>query len=172
MHQALKGSGQRDMVAVDAATGTVHINAAVVPRVRGALLAPPPGAAALDAWGEGASPDPADAPPGAPRGPRVRARHFVTVELRGGAAVCASNVWLARADAAPGAPEAGAAQAQGSSPEAPEGGGARGWRVVRKEALLRSAASGDPGRLVRRAWQASAREWQPVVSPAPPAQAA
>ncbi|KAK9826782.1 hypothetical protein WJX81_008513 [Elliptochloris bilobata] len=76
MHQQLKGGGQRDMVAISATTGTVHLNAAVVPR----------------------------GPPGA-------------------------------------------------------------WRVVRKEALLRSADSGDPHRLVRRAWHAFSREWEPVVSP-------
>ena len=164
MHQKLRFGGQRDMVAIGAATSTVHINAAVVPRVR--MLPPPPlGAQGLDPWGCSSSSDiavaeqgagPLAAGPGRGRGQPVRARHFVTVELRGGAVVCASNVWLARG---PGG--AGLGAGFWVDPGYPAGA----WRVARKEALLRSAHSDQPGRLVRRAWRASCDEWETVVSP-------
>ena len=166
MHQSLRYGGQRDMVAICAATGTVHINAAVVPRVR--TMPPPPlGVQGPDPWDSSSSSDsaiaePAPGPPaagfGAPRGQPIQARHFVTVELRGGAVVCASNVWLARG---PGRP----AQSAGFWCDPGSEGSGGPWRVLRKEALLRSALSEQPGRLVRRAWRASCNEWETVVSP-------
>lgn len=166
MHQNLRVGGQRDMVAICAATGTVHINAAVVPRVR--TLPPPPlGVQGPDPWDsssssdsatDGQGPGPPAAGPGRGRGQPIRARHFVTVELRGGAVVCASNVWLARG---PG----GAAQGAGFWCDPGFEGSTGPWRVLRKEALLRSARSDQPGRLVRSAWRASCDAWETVVSP-------
>lgn len=187
MHQQLKGSGQHDMVAIDAATGTVHLNAAVVPRIK-TLPARHPGAPASRPWGHAGEDAPAVAGgpelcddggdgwgfagSGRARGPPVPARHFVTVELRNGAAVCASHVWLARgARAGPAAGEGEQSGLRlglgsGSGSQTPSGA----WHVVRKEPLLRSAASGVSGRLVRSVWRASSQEWEPVVSPGPPAQ--
>ena len=185
MHQQLRGTGQRDMAAIDAATGTVHLNAAVVPRVR-TLPARHPGAAAQSPWGtvNEAAPGAAGgaelcsdggdgwgfAGSGRARGAPRPARHFVTVELRDGAAVCASNVWLARGEPTGLAvgKEWSSRSGNGVGPGSDTLDG--GWHVVRKEPLLRSAASGVPGRLVRSVWRASLREWEPVVSPGAPAQ--
>ncbi|CAK0779720.1 hypothetical protein CVIRNUC_004834 [Coccomyxa viridis] len=71
MHERLKGTSVlRDMVAVDASTGTVYLNAAVVPRVRQIEV----------------------------NGQPALARHFCIAELCHGHVQHLSNVWMSRGE--------------------------------------------------------------------------
>ena len=129
MHEGLKGSRRlRNMAEISAAIGTVYLNAAVVPRVRMLRL---PGSSEQE--------QPRD----------VTARHFVVVELCGGAVTSASNVWLAASSSREG-----------------------GFEAVLEQPLLQTlpALEGDDSGLWlrRRVWRGHERAWETVASPARP----
>jgi uncharacterized protein (TIGR04168 family) len=120
MHHELRGGGRRDMAAVDAETGTIFLNAAVVPRWR------------MFATGGGL---------------RRRGSHFLLVEMRGGEAVAARNVFVASG--------AGGAAAEGGAPPPLE--------IIAEEWLLRASAGADGARRVANFYRASADEWTSAV---------
>jgi uncharacterized protein (TIGR04168 family) len=99
MHETLKGGGRRNMAAVDAATGTVYLNSAVVPRVRSFR-------------GDGGT---------------ARGHHFLMVQMERGAVAAARHVWAGgtAAGAAPGRPVILEAEEVVKSVEAGDGSGRR-----------------------------------------------
>ena len=156
MHHQLRGGGRRDMAAVHAATGTLCLNAAVVPRVRSfpaaAAAAAPPAAAWLERSRQqegGASNELASSSAGGTdstgsTGGTVEGYHFLMVRLEGQAVAAAANIWAAVLPSEPGG-----------------GGGGSGERVVllESEGLVRGAEDGS-----RRCslYQASCGRWVEV----------
>jgi len=164
MHHTLKGGGHRDLAHVDPRTGTVYLNAAVVPRVRhfpaaaAAARAAAAGAGDADVAG-GAQPcSRGDASRGAEAGDTRQAtrrgHHFLVVELRGPAVAAARHVWVA----APAAPdlESGGGGQQQHAPSPPV--------ILAAAELLKTSAAGDgSGRVVYSYFKAHTSEWSPVV---------
>jgi uncharacterized protein (TIGR04168 family) len=129
MHHELRGGGRRDMAAVDAETGAIFLNAAVVPRWR------------MYVTGGGL---------------RRRGSHFLLVEMRGGEAVAARNVFVA----------------SGADVAAGEGGAPPPLEIIAEEWLLKAPAGADGARRVANFYRASADEWTSVVLPQPSGAAA
>ena len=164
MHHQLRGGGRRDMAAVHAATGTLCLNAAVVPRVRSfpaaAAATAPPAAAWLEQarqqaaagqdGGAGSEPSSSAVQGGTSdsggtiddTGGTIEGHHFLMVRLEGQAVAAASNIWVA---ALPG--EAGGGGG---------GGGAQRVVLLESEGLVRGSEDGS-----RRCslYQASAGRW-------------
>ncbi|KAL4419082.1 hypothetical protein ABPG77_002223 [Micractinium sp. CCAP 211/92] len=115
MHSQLKGSGLRNMVEVDPASGTVYLNAAVVPRVRRLPLPADGGAASGTSTGGGAA-----------AGDTIPCHHFLVVELRHGVVAAARDAWV-------GVQHAGSDSSGGGA------GGSRRCIIVREQELLKTS---------------------------------
>lgn len=109
------GSGLRNMVEVDPASGTVYLNAAVVPRVRRLPLPADGGAASGTSTGGGAA-----------AGDTIPCHHFLVVELRHGVVAAARDAWV-------GVQHAGSDSSGGGA------GGSRRCIVVREQELLKTS---------------------------------
>ncbi|KAI7839666.1 hypothetical protein COHA_006475 [Chlorella ohadii] len=166
MHSQLKGRGHRNMVEVDPRTGTVYLNAAVVPRVR-SFPAPEPAevpqphessydsdvpaagtagaAGTLGAAAGRGSADGSGSSSGGSREETIKAHHFVLVELFAGAVAAARDVWV------------GVRPAAGSS-SGSSSGSSRECSIVHQQELVRTTLTAAAG--------AAAAEGSQATSPA------
>ncbi|PSC67882.1 metallophosphoesterase [Micractinium conductrix] len=127
MHSQLKGSGMRNRAEVHPQTGTLYLNAAVVPRIRPLPVPPPDGEhGGGGASGNGSS---GGSSGGGGQGATIRSHHFTVVEMRQGVVAAARDVWVGvqRCDAGGGGKGSGG------------GGAERRCMVVRQQELVKTS---------------------------------
>ena len=121
------GSGMRNRAEVHPQTGTLYLNAAVVPRIRPLPVPPPDGEhGGGGASGNGSS---GGSSGGGGQGATIRSHHFTVVEMRQGVVAAARDVWVGvqRCDAGGGGKGSGG------------GGAERRCMVVRQQELVKTS---------------------------------
>jgi hypothetical protein len=181
------GGGNRNMAEVDAARGTVFLNAAVVPRIR-SLPRSQCSAVSGSAGSEGGDSSGGSSGSNEEGEGRVRAHHFLVVELRQQVVTAARDVWVGVQPAEqPGdAPRCAVLREQpllrtafppscdaaGKAPRHPAeaaAGQPATAAAADVAALEAAAADSDGSRYVCSIYRAHTGEWEPFVLQAPPA---
>lgn len=180
------GGGSRNMAEVDATRGTVFLNAAVVPRIR-SLPQSQCSAGSGSASSEGGDSSGGSSSSNEEGGARVRAHHFLVVELRQQVVTAARDVWvgvqpadqpgdaprcavlreqpLLRTAFPPSCSAAGEASEHGTEAAAGQSATAAAAEAAALEA---ASADSDGSRYVCSIYRAHTGEWEPFVLQAPP----
>jgi uncharacterized protein (TIGR04168 family) len=156
MHHLLKGGGKRDMVHVDGATGTVYLNAAVVPRIRKLSDDEVEAAVAAGIGGSRRRESDIGGVGGGGGGGDIEAKahHFLVVEVGRDGAESARHVWVGIAPSASSSAGAGGDTAGCER--------RRAW-LVKEEQVLVTAPSADDRSTVCSFYKAHTGEWDSVV---------